>query len=89
MANFNRLHDLYRFPGFVPLPRVRGVFGDSRAVLVTLQRRRKKRPVACVVTFITAITTSGLAGSAISPVATNAFTSISPFAGSDVPGVAP
>jgi hypothetical protein len=89
MANFNRLHDLYRFPGFVPLPQVRGVFGDCRAVLVTLRRRRKKRPVACVVTFITPTTTSGHAASAISRVATNAFTSPSLFAGSGASGVAP
>ena len=30
MAKFKLLHDLYRFPGFVPLPRIRGVFGDPR-----------------------------------------------------------
>ena len=46
MAKFKLLHDLYRFPGFVPLPRVRGVFGDPWAVVITLQRRRKKRFVA-------------------------------------------
>src|SRR5436305_1482336 len=32
MAKFKRLHDLYRFPGFVPHPRVRGVFGDPRCI---------------------------------------------------------
>jgi hypothetical protein len=77
MAKFKLLHDLYRFPGFVPLPRVRGLFGDSRAVVITLQRRRKKRAAASAARSITAITTSGPARSAISPVATNA--SISPF----------
>ena len=87
MATFKRLHDLYRFPGVVPLARVRGLFGDPHAVLITLRRRRKKRAAASAARSTTAITTSGLDESAISPVATNA--SISPFAsaGSSAPGV--
>jgi hypothetical protein len=87
MAKFKLLHDLYRFPGFVPLPSVQGVFGDSLAVVISLQRRRKKRAAASAARSITAITTSGPDGSAISPVATNA--SISPFncAGSSAHGV--
>src|SRR5438445_1406286 len=31
MAKLKRLLDLYRFPGFVPRPKVRGIFGDPRA----------------------------------------------------------
>jgi hypothetical protein len=87
MAKFKSLHDLYRFPGFVPLPRVRGRFGDPLAVVITLQRRRKKRAAASAARSITAITTSGPDGSAISPVATSA--SIWPFtcAGSIAHGV--
>ncbi len=42
MAIFKLLHDLYRFPGFVPLAQVRGLFGDPHAVVITLRRRRKK-----------------------------------------------
>jgi hypothetical protein len=42
MAKLKRLRDIYRFPGFVPRPKVRGIFGDPRAVVITLQRRRKK-----------------------------------------------
>lgn len=87
MAKFKLLHDLYRFPGFVPLPTIRGVFGDPWAVVITLQRRRKKRSVAPAAKRITAITTSGHDGSAISPVATNASILPSPFAGCIVHGV--
>jgi hypothetical protein len=72
MATFKFLHDLYRFPGFVPVPRVRGLFGDSHAVVITLRRRRKKRAAVSVARNITAITTSGPDGSAICPVATSA-----------------
>lgn len=36
------LWDTYRFPGFRPLATVRGVFGDSKARIVTLVRRAKK-----------------------------------------------
>ena len=87
MAKVKLLHDLYRFPGFVPLPGVRGLFGDPRAVVITLQRRRKKRAAASAARSITAITTSGPGGSAICPVATSV--SISPFtcAGSSAHGV--
>jgi hypothetical protein len=81
MAKFKRLQDLYRFPGFVPLPTIRGVFGDPRAVVITLQRRRKKLSVSAAAKRIAAITTSGHDGSAISPVATNASISPSHFAG--------
>jgi hypothetical protein len=87
MAKFKLLHDLYRFPGFVPLPQVRGFFGDSRAVVITLQRRRKKHAAASAARSITAITTSAPDGSAISPVATNASISPFPFAESNVHGV--
>ena len=36
MAKLKRLLDIYRFPGFVPRPKVRGIFGDPRAVVITL-----------------------------------------------------
>jgi len=42
MGKIKRLQDVYRFPGFVPLAQVRGVFGDPYAVVITLRRRRKK-----------------------------------------------
>src|SRR5258707_13766250 len=89
MAKFKLLQDLYRFPGFVPLPRVRGRFGDPLAVVITLQRRRKKRRVASVARCTMPTTTSGHVGFAISPVATNASTSFCIFAGSTVHGVRP
>ena len=38
-----RLADAYRFPGFRPLSKLRGVFGDRKARVVTLVRRSKKR----------------------------------------------
>lgn len=71
MAKFKLLQDLYRFPGFVPQARVRGLFGDPHAVVITLQRRRKKRSAMSADRFIGPSTTSGLAVSATSPVATS------------------
>ena len=61
MAKFKQLHDLYRFPGFVPQPKIRGIFGDPLAVVITLRRRRKKRFAAPVGTCIGPTTTSGRA----------------------------
>ena len=44
-----RLWDAYAFPGFRPRPTVRGVFGDPKARVITLERRSKKRSAAAVV----------------------------------------
>jgi len=87
MAKFKLLHDLYRFPGFAPVPNIRGVFGDPQAVVIQLQRRRKKLSVAFAARSIAAITTSGHGEFAISPVATNASIWPSCYAGFSVPGV--
>ena len=88
MAKFKQLRDLYRFPGFVPLARLRGIFGDPRAVVITLRRRRKKRFAARVGRHLGPTTTSGHGGPGTSPVATSAFTWPIPGAASNVYGVA-
>ena len=77
MAKFKQLHDLYRFPGFVPQPHLRGIFGDPMAVVISLKRCRKKLSAASAAKPTSAITTSGVVAFAISPAATS--TSISPF----------
>ncbi len=89
MANFKRLRDLYRFPGFVPLPTIQGVFGDPRAVVITLRRRRKKRFAVPVGKCREPTTTSGHGVPETSPVATSGFTSPTPCAGSSVYGAGP
>jgi hypothetical protein len=43
-----QLRDAYRFPGFIPLAAVRGLFGDPMVRIVSLRRRRKKQPVEVV-----------------------------------------
>src|SRR5262245_45531823 len=88
MAKFKQLLDLYRFPGFVPRPRVRGVFGDPRVVVFTLQRRRKKRRAASVARCLGPTTTSDPDVPGISRVATSGSTSPTRGAGSSVGGVA-
>ena len=40
------LFDSYRFPGFEPLHKVKGKFGDRTAYVVALRRRQKKRSAA-------------------------------------------
>ena len=66
MGKIKRLQDVYRFPGFVPLAQVRGVFGDPYAVVITLRRRRKKRAAVCADVPIAPSTISVLGGCAIS-----------------------
>jgi hypothetical protein len=87
MAKYKQLGDLYRFPGFVPQPRVHGVFGDPRALLITLQRRRKKQCAASAVRDTAPTTTNDYVVPGISPVVTSASTSFSISEESSVLGV--
>jgi len=87
MAKLKRLLDIYRFPGFVPQTKVRGIFGDPLAVVITLRRRRKKLSVASADKPSAPTTTSGHAASATSPVATSVSISTSRPAGFLAPGV--
>jgi len=43
MRKTRRLWDAYRFPGFTPETRVSGIFGDQKAMVISLRRRGKKR----------------------------------------------
>ena len=52
-----RLWDAYAFPMFRPQPTVRGVFGDPKARVITLNRRTKKQSAAPVVGHTRAGTT--------------------------------
>ena len=51
MKTFKRLSDAYRFPGFTSRINLKGLFGDSRARIVSLHRRGKKRFAATVARF--------------------------------------
>ena len=87
MGKLKRLQDIYRFPGFVPLAEVRGIFGDPYAVVITLRRRRKKRAVECAGGPVALSTISARAASATSPAAIGGSTSSSRCAGSIALGV--
>jgi len=84
-----RLPDAYRFPGFFPELIVRGLFGDPKARIVSLRRRRKKRPAAPVGTPFEAVTTAKCVGPATCLVATRAFTWSSKSDGYTVHGATP
>src|SRR5258706_12788230 len=43
MGKYRRLWDTYRFPGFSPRSTLRGIFGDTKARILGLRRRGKKR----------------------------------------------
>ena len=82
MGKLRRLQDIYKFPGFVPLAGVRGIFGDPRAVVITLRRRRKKLVAGSAGPRIGASTINGRAACATSPAATVESISSSQCAGS-------
>ena len=88
MAKCKQLLDRYRFPGFVPQPGIRGIFGDPRAVVITLRRRRKKRPASSAVKWTGPSTTSGPGVPATSPVATSTSTALTPCGASSADGAA-
>lgn len=58
MRKLRCLKDEYRFPNFVPVLPVKGIFGDPRAVVITLFRRGKKRAAVTVARVVEPITTS-------------------------------
>jgi hypothetical protein len=89
MPTTRQLRDVYRFPGFEPLATVHGVFGDPRAVVVTLQRRGKKRHAAPVGNCRRRFTIKDLVGYGTFPVATSVFISTSSFTGLRARGVSP
>jgi hypothetical protein len=74
MGKQRRLQDAYRFAGLRPQATVRGVFGDPKARIVVLVRRRKKRHVAAVDTSSAVSTTAGDAWCGTCRAATCAFT---------------
>ena len=71
-TNRKRLLDAYRFPFFCPLEKIRGIFGDSKARVITLVRRSKKQSAMPAAEFPLAGTTRGFDEFAISLVATHA-----------------
>jgi hypothetical protein len=89
MRKVMRLPDTYRFPGFRPEAVIRGIFGDPKARIVSLQRRRKKRPVAFAVNPTAPITTASCVAFATCPAATRACIWNSRSDASSVAGVVP
>jgi hypothetical protein len=86
MAKFRQLGDLYQFPGFVPQPSIRGVFGDPQSVVVLLCRRQKKRFALFVAGSTGLATISALGMLEISLVATSVSISSTCYAESNVGG---
>lgn len=70
MKKIKRLSDAYRFPGFKPKQVVKGIFGDSKARVIKLNRIEKKHAVPIVGKSNLASTTEKSDVSAIFPVAT-------------------
>jgi len=57
--------DEYQFPGFRPKARIKGIFGDPRARVITLGRSQKKRYAVVVVPCTEVSTTRGCGVSGI------------------------
>ncbi len=68
------LFDGYQFPGFRTCSRVKGLFGDRTAIVITLSRRQKKRSAADATPFITRFTIAKPGARETSVPAVGAFT---------------
>jgi hypothetical protein len=88
MKTNKTLSDLFSFPGFRARSKLKGVFGDSPARIVTLVRRQKKRRVPHVARPGGASMTAEPTRSATWTRAVPGFTSHSSIAGWSAEGVA-
>lgn len=66
--------DAYRFPGFIAQQTVKGVFGDSKARVIKLNRRQKKQSAQVVVSRQKVFMTTNHGACATFRVATPAYT---------------
>lgn len=57
MGKKRRLQDEYQFPGFRPMSKTQGIFGDPKARVLILKRIQKKRFADAVVQLIADTTT--------------------------------
>jgi len=69
-----RMHALHRFPGFTPSLTVKGIFGDQKARVIELRRRKKKQSVLSVVCHRQVFMTTEYDVCAIFHVATTEYT---------------
>lgn len=57
MAKERRLLDEYQYPGFRPMSKIQGIFGDPKARIIRLRRTQKKQHVVAAGRHIAVITT--------------------------------
>jgi hypothetical protein len=57
MDKNRKLLDEYRFPGYRPMAKIKGIFGDPKARVITLRRTEKKQYAVVAEQHIEAITT--------------------------------
>jgi hypothetical protein len=81
MKTKQQLKELYQFPGTSVEDTLKGVFGDSAARVVTLNRTEKKRYAVFVVASTELITTNTEGGFAIWTLAACGFGSMYRFVG--------
>jgi hypothetical protein len=57
MGKNRKLLDEYWIPGYRPMAKIKGIFGDPKARVITLRRTQKKQYAAVAEQHIEAITT--------------------------------
>jgi len=62
MGKKRRLLDEYQFPGFRPMSKIQGIFGDPKARVIRLKRTQKKQHAGAAAPYIAVITTKQFDG---------------------------
>ena len=68
MGKKRRLLDEYQFPGFRPMSKIQGIFGDPKSRVIRLHRSQKKRYAVAAGPCTTVTTTRQCDGYEICPV---------------------
>lgn len=88
MPKIKRLADAYRFPGFTPSLILKGIFGDQKARVIQLTRKKKKQSVLAAIFHRQVFMIAKFDECVTSPVVTSECISISKSAALNVGGAA-
>jgi len=74
MKKNRKLTDSYKFPGYQPYQKVKGIFGDQKSLIITMKRVQKKQYAQNVFKHLKVIMTKKLDECGIYPAEINVYT---------------
>ncbi len=74
MKKSRKLTDSYKFPGYQPYQKVKGIFGDSKSLIIRMKRVQKKQYAQYALEHLIVFMTKKLDEYGIYPAEINAYT---------------